>query len=71
MGILLKEIPGCNYVKVALRSRDIVDVSRVATAFGGGGHLHAAGCEIPHPIGVAAGLVVDKVVAQLQGAAAT
>ncbi|WP_343209009.1 bifunctional oligoribonuclease/PAP phosphatase NrnA [Anaerolentibacter hominis] len=29
--------------KVSLRSHDIVDVSRIATAFGGGGHVRAAG----------------------------
>ena len=32
--------------KVSLRSKGTVDVSIVATAFGGGGHRNAAGCEI-------------------------
>ena len=27
-----------------MRSQDRVDVSRIATFFGGGGHVHAAGC---------------------------
>ena len=31
--------------KVSLRSKDYVDVSKVAAAFGGGGHVRAAGCE--------------------------
>lgn len=30
--------------KVSLRSNDYVDVSKVAAYFGGGGHVHAAGC---------------------------
>ena len=30
--------------KVSLRSRDKVDVSSIANFFGGGGHIHAAGC---------------------------
>ena len=32
--------------KVSLRSGGAVDVSRVAAAFGGGGHVRAAGCTI-------------------------
>lgn len=43
---LLKEMPGCGYIKVSLRSRDSLDVCAVAKVFGGGGHMHAAGCEI-------------------------
>ena len=30
--------------KVSLRSKEIVDVSRIASVFGGGGHVRAAGC---------------------------
>lgn len=30
--------------KVSMRSNDIIDVSKVASYFGGGGHVHAAGC---------------------------
>ena len=30
--------------KVSLRSKDAVDVSRVASYYGGGGHIKAAGC---------------------------
>lgn len=30
--------------KVSMRSNDIIDVSRVAAYFGGGGHVRAAGC---------------------------
>lgn len=33
-------------IKVSLRSKDYVNVSEVATMFGGGGHIRAAGCTI-------------------------
>ena len=36
--------------KVSVRSNDYVDVSKVAAYFGGGGHIHAAGCTMQgHP----------------------
>lgn len=36
-----------NVYKVSLRSKEKVDVSRVAAYFGGGGHMKAAGCTMP------------------------
>ena len=36
-----------NVYKVSLRSKEKVDVSRVAVYFGGGGHVKAAGCTMP------------------------
>jgi phosphoesterase RecJ-like protein len=33
-------------VRVSLRSKEKIDVSSVASVFGGGGHLNAAGCVI-------------------------
>ena len=35
---------GAQEYKVSLRSKDIVDVSKVAAYYGGGGHVKAAGC---------------------------
>ncbi|MBT9779057.1 bifunctional oligoribonuclease/PAP phosphatase NrnA [Clostridium sp. MCC353] len=35
---------GCQEFKVSMRSNSIVDVSRIASYFGGGGHVKAAGC---------------------------
>ena len=32
--------------KVSLRSDELVDVAKVATVFGGGGHMRAAGCSM-------------------------
>ena len=45
VAVLLKErAPGC--YRISLRSRDNIDVSRVANTFGGGGHARAAGLEL-------------------------
>lgn len=35
---------GAQEYKVSMRSQDFVDVSSIAKRFGGGGHVHAAGC---------------------------
>lgn len=37
---------GMQAYKVSMRSNGSVDVSRIASAFGGGGHVKAAGCEM-------------------------
>ena len=45
ISILYAELPdGC--FKLSLRSKGIVNVERVARAFGGGGHINAAGCRV-------------------------
>lgn len=36
-----------NIYKVSLRSKEKVDVSKIAQYFGGGGHVRAAGCTMP------------------------
>jgi phosphoesterase RecJ-like protein len=47
--ILLKEVrPG--RVKVSLRSRGGADAAAVARAFGGGGHVRAAGMTLAEPL---------------------
>ncbi len=35
-----------DHVRVSLRSNEYADVSKIATKFGGGGHMRAAGCTI-------------------------
>ena len=42
VAILLHEI-GVQEYKVSLRSNDYIDVSKIASFFGGGGHVKAAG----------------------------
>lgn len=48
--------------RVSLRSKGAVDVSHVATRFGGGGHFCASGCALEGPVSVAA----ERVLAQLR-----
>lgn len=45
VAILFTEI-GPRKIKVNLRSSDIVDVNKIASVFGGGGHQKASGCTI-------------------------
>ncbi len=50
VGMLFREIaPG--KVKVGLRSKQLVDVNKLAAVFGGGGHQRAAGCLIEGELG--------------------
>ncbi len=43
VAIFLHELEPLSY-KVSMRSKDVVDVSKIAAQFGGGGHIKAAGC---------------------------
>ena len=63
---LLKEMPGCDYIKVSMRSQNSVDVCAVARAFGGGGHTHAAGCEIRDALESVRQTVADRLTARIQ-----
>lgn len=45
VSIFLREVEKDSY-RVSLRSNDYVDVSDVASAFSGGGHSRAAGCDV-------------------------
>ena len=52
VSIFLREVED-NFFRVSLRSNDYVDVSEVASAFNGGGHSKAAGCDIHESLDVA------------------
>ena len=52
-------------IRCSLRSRGAIDVSDIATKFGGGGHKMAAGTFLPGPMGKAKQLILDEVVARL------
>lgn len=52
-------------VRCSLRSRGAVDVSEIATKYGGGGHKMAAGTFLPGPIEHAKQLILDEVVERL------
>jgi phosphoesterase RecJ-like protein len=66
---LLKEMPGYGYIKVSMRSRDAVDVCAAARVFGGGGHVHAAGCEIPEDLDTVRRKVAEQLALHLPEAA--
>ena len=46
---------------VSLRSRESIDVGKVAKAFGGGGHAAAAGCAIEAPLREAEQMTLEEV----------
>lgn len=52
-------------IRVNLRSKHVVDVSRVAAAFGGGGHIRASGATIVEPLLIAQRMVLDEIAKQL------
>lgn len=60
VGILLKEKKD-NEIKVSLRSKSYVDVSKIAQSFGGGGHIKAAGCTIYDTIENTKKKIIDSV----------
>lgn len=60
VGLLFHELPDGKF-KVSYRSKETVDVHRLAIFFGGGGHARAAGCEIAGDI--------DTIVAKVAAAA--
>ena len=60
VGILLKEKKD-NEIKVSLRSKNYVDVSKIAQSFGGGGHIKAAGCTIYDSIENAKKKIIESV----------
>ncbi len=59
VSILFREIED-NYYKLSLRSKDDINVARVAEAFGGGGHKNAAGCRIRADFETAKVAILEK-----------
>jgi phosphoesterase RecJ-like protein len=45
VGLFIRQ-PEPGLIKVSFRSKGRVDVNKVARSFGGGGHIHAAGCRV-------------------------
>ncbi len=56
-----------NGYRVSLRSKDYVDVSKVASAFDGGGHIRAAGCLVKKKIKETKETLVDEVKKYIDG----
>ena len=55
-----------NVYKVSLRSKEKVDVSKVAKYFGGGGHVKAAGCTMPGTVHDVINNLAGQIVRQLE-----
>ena len=53
--------------KVSLRSNGIVDVSQIASYFGGGGHVRAAGCDLAGSMYDVINNISEQIEKQLQG----
>lgn len=53
-------------LKASLRSKQFVDVSRLAGKFGGGGHRRAAGCTLEGPMDMAVALLLEAISHELQ-----
>jgi len=58
--VIFREI-GNRKTKVSFRSKHSVDVAKLASDFGGGGHVRAAGASINEPIDTAIGNVISGV----------
>lgn len=56
--VLLRELPD-RRVRLSLRSKGPVDVARIASGFGGGGHPHAGGCTLEGPLPAALDKILD------------
>ncbi|MFD1394840.1 bifunctional oligoribonuclease/PAP phosphatase NrnA [Kroppenstedtia eburnea] len=66
VGILFRETDGQG-IKVSLRSREIVDVGKLAQSMGGGGHARAAGCSLTGTLDEAEKSLLEQVKAALDG----
>lgn len=47
--VAFREAPD-GLIRIGFRSKEKVDVARVASDFGGGGHVRASGCTVPGPL---------------------
>lgn len=67
VGVLFREVSP-NRLKVSFRSRSQVDVAKLASEFGGGGHARAAGCTIEQlSLQAAQAQVIERIEAELRG----
>lgn len=64
VAVLLKEMK-YDEIKISLRSKKTVDVSKICTKFNGGGHKKAAGCTIYNDISKAKKLILDEIMMAL------
>lgn len=60
VAVLFREMPD-GTAKISFRSNGATDVNRIARAFGGGGHVKAAGASVDAPVDVAVRRVLEEV----------
>lgn len=58
--VLLRELQD-GKIRLSLRSKGGVDVARIASGFGGGGHRHASGCTLAGPLTAATEKILETV----------
>ncbi len=54
-------------IRVSLRSKSKVDVSKLAVSFGGGGHMRASGCTISESLDAAKKLMLEAIIKEMHG----
>lgn len=61
VGILIKTGDKPDSFKLSFRGKDLIDLSALASAFGGGGHKNAAACVINEPIDAVIPKIIEKI----------
>lgn len=64
VAVFLRELQP-ELIRVNMRSKSYVDVAKVARAFGGGGHIRAAGCTLTEPMLLAQQRILDELMKQM------
>lgn len=65
VAVFLRELDN-HRVRMSLRSKDQINVARVAESFGGGGHSHAGGCTLDGPLPDATERILEALRACIQ-----
>ncbi len=66
--VFLRELPAqasTAHFRLSIRSKEAIDVARVAESLGGGGHRNASGCTLPGPLDLATARILAQLRAQL------
>ena len=67
VAVAFRENPSGTY-KISVRTGEAVNASAICETFGGGGHIRAAGCNVPGPLEHAKELLLEAVRKELVGA---
>src|SRR5437867_1978293 len=66
VAVFFRELDNGSF-RVSLRSKNSIDVSEIAGAFGGGGHRNASGCTLAGPLESAKNLVLARIESRING----